>query len=83
MRNTLTAILAGLGMGLFVGGIMAMIGGIFQIAPQRTLHGFGPFDGTYDPDQTKFIGGILASCGSALFTFALLMRRGRGTAGNS
>jgi hypothetical protein len=57
-------------MALFVGGVMGMIGGIFQVAPQRTVHGLGPFDGTWDPDQTKFLGAILASCGSALSTFA-------------
>jgi hypothetical protein len=74
MRNTLTAILAAIGMGVLVGGIMGMIGGIFQRS-QRLVHGLGPFDGTWDADQVKFLGAILASCGSAVFTFALLMRR--------
>jgi hypothetical protein len=74
MRNILTALLAAVGMGLLVGGIMGMIGGIFQESV-RELHNFGPFDGTWDKDQVKFIGAILAAIGSAVFTFALLMRR--------
>jgi hypothetical protein len=74
MRNTLTALLAAVGMGLLVGGIMGMIGGIFQESV-RQLHNLGPFDGTWDKDQVKFIGAILAVIGSAVFTFALLMRR--------
>jgi hypothetical protein len=75
MRNTLTAIFAGLGMGVFVGGIMGMIGGIFQRDQVRVIHGLGPFDGQWDPDNVKFLGAILASIGSAIFTFAMLMRR--------
>jgi hypothetical protein len=75
MRNTLTAILAGVGMGVFVGGIMGMIGGIFQQDQVRVVSDLGPFNGRWDRDQVKFLGAILASCGSALFTFALLMRR--------
>ncbi len=74
MRNTLTAILAALGMGLLVGGIMGMVGGIFQ-REVRFMRNSGPFDGRWDPDQVKFLGAILAAVGSTLFTFALLMRR--------
>ncbi len=74
MRTFLRAILAGLGMGVLVGGIMAMIGGIFQ-RELRVVHSLGPFNGTWDPDQVKFLGAILASIGSGVFPFALLMRR--------
>jgi len=74
MPSTLTAILAGIGMGLFVGGIMGMVGGIFQESHTRVFT-LGPFNDSWDRDQVKFLRAILASIGSALFTFALLMRR--------
>jgi hypothetical protein len=74
MRKTSTAVLGALGMGILVGGIMGMIGGIFQ-REVRVLSGLGPLNGTWDADQVKFVGGILASIGSAMFTFALLLRR--------
>ncbi len=74
MRNFLTATLAALGMGILVGGIMGMVGGIFQVDLVRQVHDLGPFNGNYDKDQVKFLGAILASIGSAIFTFALLMR---------
>jgi hypothetical protein len=57
MRNLLSAILAALGMGVLVGGIMGMIGSIFQ-QHVRTLLDFGPFNGNPDPDQIKFLGAI-------------------------
>jgi hypothetical protein len=75
MSNVWTAISAALGMALLVGGIMGLIGGIFQRSAMRTVSGLGPFDGQWDSDNVKFLGAILASCGSAVLTFALLMRR--------
>jgi hypothetical protein len=47
----------------------------------RVVHSLGPFNGTWDPDQVKFLGAILASAGSGVFTFALLMRRAGGSSG--
>jgi hypothetical protein len=74
MRNVVTALLAGLGMALLVGGVMAFIGGIFQLQV-RVVNYLGPLNGTWDQDQVKFLGAILAPIGSGLLTFALLVRR--------
>lgn len=75
MRNFLTAVLAAVGMAVLVGGVMAMVGGICQRDALRTVSGLGPFDGDWDPDDTKFLGGLLAPVGAAVVTFALLLRR--------
>jgi len=75
MRNTLTAFLAGLGMALLIGGLLAFVGGIFQ-DEVRELHHLGPLNGIWDRHHTRFYGAIMAAIGSGLFTFAFLLRRG-------
>jgi len=75
MRYTLTAFLAGLGMTLLIGGLLAFVGGIFQ-DEVRVLQHLGPFNGNWDRHHTRFNGAITAAIGSGLFTFALLIRRG-------
>ena len=74
MRNMMTALFAGVGMGLLVGGVLAMFGSIFQHGT-RVIDYLGPFNGDWDPDKVRFLGAILASIGSALLTFNLLVRR--------
>jgi hypothetical protein len=67
-------ILAGVAMGLIVGGLLAFIGGHFQVE-NRTISGLGPFNGVWEPAQIRFFGAIIASIGSGLFTGVLFARK--------
>ena len=74
MRTILTALLAGIGIGLLLGGLFTVIGGHLDHEPQE-LHNLGPLNGVWQANQARFFGAVIASLGGGLFTFALLARR--------
>ena len=74
MRNFLTALLCGIGMGMLVGGILTVVGGYLDREDQVLEH-MGPLSGVWHANQSRFAGAILASFGSGIFAFALLVRR--------
>jgi hypothetical protein len=74
MRNFVTALLAGIGMGMLVGGLLTVVGSHLDQKDQVLEH-LGPLSGVWHANQSRFAGAILASFGSGIFTFALLVRR--------
>jgi hypothetical protein len=66
------SVVAGVGAGLTVGGLLAFLfGACVEKAPLQ-VRGLGPFDGTWYPAAYCFLGAVLASVGAALVTVAAL-----------
>jgi hypothetical protein len=73
MWRIVTALLAGFGMTLLIGGILTVIGGHLD-HEDHTLEYLGPLSGVWQASQARFFGAILASAGGGIFTFALMAR---------
>jgi hypothetical protein len=74
MLGFLRALVAGIGMGMIVGGVCGLVSGLVGNA-DVTVKGMGPFNGVWSPYDLRFLESMVAAVGAALFTCALLCRR--------
>jgi hypothetical protein len=74
MLKFLTALIAGIGAGLLIGGVLGLWGSI-NLHETINVTGLGPLiNARYSPFDFGFLSVCAASVGGALFTFGVMLR---------
>jgi hypothetical protein len=74
MHWFLRAVVAGVGMGMVVGGVCGLMGAL-ATHDTVTVTGLGPFNGRWTHHDLRFLATVVAGVGGGLFTFALFSKR--------